>query len=91
LITGLCVENVIIVEPRAKIRTPIDKKFIDHHCTNPEERPEQRNQVPSPPASMSEPTLEAVEKKIDVTYFALGKATEYSMQIYATNVSCNEG
>ena len=64
LITGLCAENGVIVEPRAKIRTSIDKKFIDHHCTNPEEHPEQRNQVPSPPASMSEPTLEAVEKKL---------------------------
>ena len=64
LITGLCAENGIIVEPRAKIRTPIDKKFIDHHCTNPEERSEQRNQIPSPPAAMSEPTLEAVEKKL---------------------------
>jgi len=64
LIIGLCAENGIIVEPRAKIRTPIDKKFIDHHCTNPEERLEQRNQVPSPPTSVSEPTLEAVEKKL---------------------------
>ena len=64
MITGLCAENGIIVEPRAKIRTPIDKKFIDHHCTNPEERPEQRNQVLSPPASMSEPTLEAIEQKL---------------------------
>jgi len=64
LITGLCAENGIIVELRAKIRTSIDKKFIDHHCTNLEERPKQRNQVPSPPASMFEPTLEAVEKKL---------------------------
>jgi len=54
----------IIVEPRAKIRTPIDKKIIDHHCTNPEECPEQRNQVPNPPASLSEPTLEVVEKRL---------------------------
>jgi len=42
----------------------LKKKFIDHHCTNPEEHPEQRNQVPSPSASMSEPTLEVVEKKL---------------------------
>jgi len=26
LITGLCAENGIIVEPRAKVRTPIEKK-----------------------------------------------------------------
>jgi len=62
LITGLCVENGIIVDPRLKIRNPIDKKFIDHHYTNPEENPERRNQVPTPPASPSSSTLEAVEK-----------------------------
>jgi len=62
LITGLCAENGIIVDTRLKIRNPIDKKFIDHHCTNPEENPELRNQTPTPSTSPSSPTLEVVEK-----------------------------
>jgi len=64
LITWWCAENGIIVEPKLKIRTLTDKKFIDHHYTNPKKNPEQRNQVPNPPASPSEPTLEVVKKKL---------------------------
>jgi len=37
LITGLCAQKGIIVEPKHKIRNPIDQKFIEHHCTNAEE------------------------------------------------------
>jgi len=58
LVTGLCAKNGIIVETKLKIKNPIDKKFIDHHCINPEENPDQRNRAPSLPASPSLPTLE---------------------------------
>jgi len=64
LITGLCSKNRVIVEPKFKIRNPIDKKFIDHHCINPKENPNQRNRAPSPPASPSSPTLEAIKKRV---------------------------
>jgi len=53
-----------MVEPKHKIRNPIDQKFIEHHFTNAEENPEQRNRAPNPPFSPSEPTLEEVEKRI---------------------------
>jgi len=52
------------VEPRMKIRAPIDRKFINHYCTNADENPDKRSQVPSPPRSLSSPTLEAVEKRV---------------------------
>jgi len=52
------------VDPKVKIRSLIDLKFIQLHCTNAEEYPEQRNRAPSPPKSPSSPTLEAVEKRI---------------------------
>jgi len=64
LITTLCQKNGIHVEPKMKIHSSIDKKFIDHHCTNPEENPRQRNRVLSPPASPSSPTLDVVEKRV---------------------------
>jgi len=64
LITGLCAHKGILVESKHKIRNSIDKKFINHHCTNPKENPEQRNRAPSPPFSPSSPTLEDVKKKI---------------------------
>jgi len=48
LITGLCAQKGILVEPNHKIKNLIDHKFIEHHCTNVEENPEQTNQVPSP-------------------------------------------
>jgi len=51
LITGLCAENGIIVDPKVKIRSSIDKKFIEHHCTHPDENPVQRNIPPSPQRS----------------------------------------
>ena len=54
----------VFVDPKVKIRAPIDLKFIQLHCTNPEEYPEQRNSAPSPPKSPSSPTLEGVEKRI---------------------------
>jgi len=54
----------IVVEPKMKIRSSIDRKFIDHHCTNPEENPDKRNRAFSPPASSSSPTIEAVEKRV---------------------------
>ena len=52
------------MDPKVKIRAPIDLKFIQLHCTNAEEYPEQRNRVPSPPKSPSSPTLETAEKRI---------------------------
>jgi len=64
LITGLCVENGIIVDPKVKIRSSIDKKFIEHYCTHPDENPVQRNIPPSPQRSPSEPTVEEVEKRL---------------------------
>ena len=62
LITALCAHKDIVVEPKLKIRSSIDKKFIDHHCTNPEKNPDQRNKASSPLASPSSPTLEVVER-----------------------------
>ena len=64
LITALCQKNGVYVEPKMKIRCSIDQKFINHHCTNPEEHPEQRNKAPSPPSSPSSPTLDVVEKQV---------------------------
>jgi len=60
----LCENQGVIVEPKVKIRSPINLKFIELHCTNPEEYPEQRNRAPSPPDTPSSPTLEAVERRI---------------------------
>jgi len=53
-----------MVEPKVKIRSPINLKFIELHCMNPEEYPEQRSRAPSPPATPSSLTLEAIEKRI---------------------------
>jgi len=64
LITALCENQGVLVEPKVKIRSPINLKFIELHCMNLEEYPEQRNRAPSPPATPSSPTLEAVEKII---------------------------
>jgi len=64
LITTLCEDQGVFVDPKVKIRAPIDLKFIQLHCTNPEEYPEQRNRASSPLKSPSSPTLEAVEKRI---------------------------
>jgi len=64
LITALCEDQGVFVDPKVKIRAPIDLKFIQLHCTNLEEYPEQRNRAPSLPKSPSSPTLEAVEQRI---------------------------
>jgi len=64
LITALCESQGVFMDSKVKIRSPIDLKFIQLHCTNAEEYPEQRNRAPSPPKSPSSPTLEAVEKRI---------------------------
>jgi len=37
LITALCEKQGVFVEPTMKIRSPIDLKFIEFHCTNPED------------------------------------------------------
>jgi len=64
LITALCESQGVFVDLKVKIRSLIDLKFIQLHCTNEEEYPEQRNKAPSPPKTPSSPTLEAVEKRI---------------------------
>jgi len=64
LITALCESQGVFLDPKVKIRSPIDLKFIQLHCTNAEEYPSQRNRAPSPPKSPSSPTLEAIEKRI---------------------------
>ena len=64
LITALCVNQGVFVESKMKIWSLIDLKFIEHHCTNPEEYPKQRNRVPTPPKNHSSPTLEAIEKRM---------------------------
>ena len=64
MITALCESQGVFVDLKVKIQAPIDLKFIQLHCTNAEEYPEQRNRAPSPPKSTSSPTLEAVEKRI---------------------------
>jgi len=64
LITALCESQGVMMEPKVKIRSPINLKFTELHCINQEEYPEQRNRAPSPPARSSSPTLEAVEKRI---------------------------
>jgi len=65
LITALCQTHGVYVEPRMKIRASIEKKFIDHYCTNQEENPDTRDMAPSPPRSPSSPTLEVVEKRVN--------------------------
>ena len=71
---------------KVKIQAPIDLKFIQLHCTNAEEYPEQRNRAPSPPKSTSSLTLEAVEKRImrHVLYMEDQQSVicRFMMQIY---------
>ena len=88
LITALCEDQRVFVEPKVKIRAPIDLKFIQLHCTNVEEYPEQRNRAPIPPKSPSSPTLEAVEKRYE-TCFAYGGSAECHLQIYDADIPCH--
>jgi len=63
LITALCESLGVFVDPKVKIRAAIDLKFIQLHCTNAEEYPEQRNRAPSPPKSPSSPTWRQWKKE----------------------------
>jgi len=89
LITALCETQGVLVEPKVKIRSPINLKFIELHCMNLEEYPEQRNNTPSPPATPSSPTLEAVEKRI-MTCIPCERTAKHHLPIYDADVPSNE-
>jgi len=46
LITALCAAHRVEVNPIVKIRLAIDKKFIQHNCTNTKVQPPQAGGAP---------------------------------------------
>jgi len=78
-----------MVEPKHKIRNPIDHKFIEHHYTNSEKDPEQWNRAPSPPFSPSEPTLEEVEKRIMRHVLHVEEQQISIMQVFDAPLPCH--
>ncbi|KAJ1426482.1 hypothetical protein SESBI_10225 [Sesbania bispinosa] len=48
MITAMCAAQGVEVNPSKKIRTTIDKRYIELYCTNHNER-QARQQEPPPP------------------------------------------
>ena len=49
LITALCAEHGVEVDPSEKIKPPMDARYIRQFCVNPAENPQAQQQPPSPP------------------------------------------
>jgi len=61
LITALCAEYGVEVNPSSKIKPPLDARYIQQFCVNPEENPQAPQQPPSPPPVVEEQQFEQAE------------------------------
>lgn len=64
LINMLCNKQGVLANVNTKIRPPIDKKFIDKNCTNPDEHPDAVNRPAPQPDTPLPPEMKAMESRI---------------------------
>ena len=57
LITALCAEHGVEVDPSEKIKLPMDARYIRQFCVNPAENPQAQQQPPSPPHVAEEQSM----------------------------------